>query len=320
MRYCILILALLMAGPAFAGPDHNSQQFVRILPAVEVDEPLINLWHLADQQKPMGGELINSLSRATVGAAPELGESFEISGVELRRLINDAGLSPDISILLPDKVRVTRAAIILSREDLLDIYEETLQREINGQDLELVIMDVDTGQEINLPSGQFTYQAKRLGSRWGRVAIMVDFYINGRRQAQTRITGTAEIYGQALVAARSLPAGHVVSYQDITSARLNMSEAGKSTVNDPALVVGLKLRSPLNMGSALDPRRMQQEILVRSGDIVNMVCVNPHISLSTKGRVEQSGYANSVIKLTNLSSRRPVYGRVVDAGTVVVDF
>ncbi len=324
MKYCasIFILALLMLAPlsAHAGSEEADTQFVRIMPVAEVDQPLITLLQLADQQKPMGAELRERLGRTTVGAAPELGSSFYISGIELRRLVNEANLPAGISVLLPDRVQVKRASVRLGRQELMEIYEEALRQEVRGQDLELVVLDVNTGADITLPGGQFDYSAKRLGSRWGRVTVLVDFFVNGRRQAQTRITGNVEVYGQALVAARSLPAGHVLTPEDISTARISMSEAGVGAVGDPKLVVGQRLRSPVGMGNLLDPRRMQQEILVRSGDIVNMICINPNISLSTKGRVEQNGYMNSVIKLTNLSSKRPVFGRVVDAGTVVVEF
>jgi flagella basal body P-ring formation protein FlgA len=316
----VVIAAVILLPSLAQAAGAPAAQFVRILPVVEVDQPLLSLWHLADQQKPMGTELVDKLSQTAVGAAPELGKSFTIPGAELRRLIDESKLPQGISILLPDQVVVKRAALKLGRMDLINIFEETLQQDIAGQDLELIIVEVNTGEDITLPGGNYTYTAKRLGSKWGKVTVLVDFFVEGRRFAQTRLNGTVEVYGQAITAARSLPAGHVLTMDDITSSRVNLGEAGVAAVNDPSLAVGQKLRSPLSMGALLDPRRMQPELLVRPGDVVTMICSNPYINLSTKGKVEQSGYINSMVKLTNLFSKRQVYGRVVDAGTVAVDF
>jgi flagella basal body P-ring formation protein FlgA len=319
----IIIAGILLCNPSWLyayGAPSQPAQFVRILPAVEVDQPLLSLWHLADQQKPMGTEIVEKLSQTTVGAAPELGKSFTIPGEELRRLVNEAKLPQGISILLPDQVVVKRTALTLTKMDLIDIFEEALQQDIAGHELELIIGEVNTGADITLPSGNYTYTAKRLGGKWGKVTVLVDFFVEGRRFIQTRITGTVEVYGRAITAARSLPTGHVLTMDDIAYSRVNLGEAGVAALNDPLLAVGQKLRSPLSMGALLDPRRMQPELLVRPGDIVTMICSNPYINLSTKGKVEQNGYLNSVVKLTNLFSKRQVYGRVVGAGAVVVDF
>ena len=320
----LLLMSLALSGPGLARGQLDSageqMQLVRILAKVEVEQPLITLWHLADHSKPMGEDLVARLSATPVGVAPELGKSFTVEGTELRRLINEADLGPEISVLLPANVQVKRAVTQINQRQLREIYEEVLQREALAQHLDLVVLDVKTGPSLTLPSGALSYEAKRLGSKWGNVAVLVDLYIDGRRQAQARISGQVEVYGEALVAARSLPSGHVISHDDIQVARVNIVEAQGAAINDPNLVLGQRLRSPLSMGNLLDPRRMQREVLVRPGDVVTMICANPNINLSTKGKVEQSGYFNSLVKLTNLNSRQQVYGRVLDSSTVVVEF
>jgi flagella basal body P-ring formation protein FlgA len=320
----LLLMGLVLYGPDLArgqGEGAGEQmQLVRILSKVEVDQPLITLWHLADHNKPMGDELVARLSATPVGVAPELGKSFTVEGSELRRLINEADLGPEISVLLPASVQVKHAVTQISQKQLREIYEEVLQRDAIAQQLDLVVLDIKTGPAITLPTGAFTYEAKRLGSKWGNVTVLVEMYIDGRRQTQARVSGQVEVYGRALVAARSLPSGHIIARDDIQVARVNIMEAQGAAVSDPNLVLGQRLRSPLSMGNLLDPRRMQREVLVRPGDVVTMICANPNINLSTKGKVEQSGYFNSLIKLTNLNSRQQVYGRVLDSGTVVVEF
>ena len=51
---------------------------------------------------------------------------------------------------------------------------------------------------------------------------------------------------------------------------------------------------------------------------------NPYVAeyhlMDDKGRAEQTGYKDGNIKLINLASKREVYGKVLDSGTVLVKF
>jgi flagella basal body P-ring formation protein FlgA len=316
------LLTLLLAAPLAAqGPAPQAEgRLLRILDKVEVEQPLVTLWHLADQSKPMDEEVRRCLLGTPVGAAPEPGRSFTLEGAELRRLLAESGLDPQVSVLLPASVRVKRATTEITQQKLREIYEETLRAEAEQLQVEVVISDIKTGPGVILPSGAFTYEAKRLGSKWGEVAVLLDLFIDGRLQAQARLSGQVEVYGRALVAARSLPAGHVLSLEDLRFAQIDLEATRGGAINDPGLLVGQRLRSPISAGNVLDPRRVQPQVLVRPGDVVTMMCTNFNINLSTKGKAEQNGYYNSLIKLTNINSKQQVYGRVLDANTVIVEF
>ncbi|MDR1396333.1 MAG: flagellar basal body P-ring formation chaperone FlgA [Desulfarculales bacterium] len=312
----VLFFALFLAPPL--GAQEGS--LVRILANVEVDQPLITLWHLADHSKPMDDDLSARLSATPIGIAPEPGQSFTLDGSELRRLIAQADLDGQVSVLLPASVRVKRAIMEISQQRLKQIYEETLRADAEQRQVDILIGEVKTGPAVILPSGTFTYEAKRLGGKWGEVVVLLDLFIDGKLQAQARLSGKVEVYGQALVAARSLPSGHVLTYDDLQLAQVSLEENQGAAVSDPGLLVGQRLRSPLSAGNVIDPRRVQRQVLVRPGDVVTMICANPSIKLSTKGKAEQNGYYNSLIKLTNINSRQQVYGRVIDAGTVIIEF
>jgi flagella basal body P-ring formation protein FlgA len=317
-----LLLSLFLAAPLAAqlAPSAQSGRLLRILDRAEVDQPLVTLWHLADQSKPMDEDMVRCLSSTPVGTAPEPGQGFTVDGAELRRLLAESGLDPEVSVLLPASVRVKRALIEITQQKLRQIYEETLRAEAEQLQVDVVVGEVKTGPAIILPSGAFTYEAKRLGSKWGEVVILLDLFIDGQRQAQARLSGRVEVYGQALVAVRSLPAGHILSSEDLRLAQVNLEENKGSAVNDFSLLVGQKLRSPVSAGNVVDIRRVQPQVLVRPGDVVTMMCANLNMNLSTKGKAEQNGYYNSLIKLTNLNSKQQVYGRVLDANTVIVEF
>jgi flagella basal body P-ring formation protein FlgA len=60
--------------------------------------------------------------------------------------------------------------------------------------------------------------------------------------------------------------------------------------------------------------------MVRKGDRVTLVVENTHFRITCVGEVKEEGRAGDRIKVTNISSKREVYGRVLDRYTVLVDF
>ncbi len=99
-----------------------------------------------------------------------------------------------------------------------------------------------------------------------------------------------------------------------------MTDQGAPLASDPAELVGLRTRQPLAAGAPIALGQLERTPLVHRGDVVNMICVAGGMKITAKGKAEQTGYKDGLIRLTNLASKREVFGKILSQGTVLVTF
>ena len=123
-----------------------------------------------------------------------------------------------------------------------------------------------------------------------------------------------------VVAARPLPRGHVLQPRDLKLARRRLDDLQGAVARQVDDVVGLRTRSLVAMGSPIRLARLERAPLIKRGQVVTMICRAGNLRVTAKGMAQQTGYKGSRIRLTNLASKRQVFGTVLDAGTVLVEF
>lgn len=318
---------LLLAGatPALAQDAPASGQVLNLAASAQVPGERFSLLDLAAPGQDLPAALSRRLAQVPVGQTPPLGRGLTVPGSRLRVLLRQANLGPGVSVLIPEQVSVERQSQRLSSAELNQIYIKAVNERLAQRPTlaEADIHDVDTGQEVALPAGQLKVQARVVGptgvENTGRVPVTVEFFVDGRKEAQIRMIGSVDLYGQVVVSAHQLLSGHLLEPEDLEMRRVNLAEAGPGAVSDPAMILGYRTRVPMTAGAPLDFRRLEQTPLVRAGDVVTMIFSAEGIRVTAKGKADQSGFLNSRIRLTNMVSKREVWGRVLDAGTVAVD-
>ena len=317
-------IALTLLALACMTPAAPAAEVLGLAPSVKVQGSRVTLLDLAAAPQDLSPALRERLAEITVGAAPALGRQTTIAGSRLRSYLNQANLGPGVSVLLPEEVQVERASQRLGAQQMAQLYIQTVNQRLGRRAGQADIHDVATGRDLVLPAGQLSTQVRLVGAQggeiMGRVPAAIDVFVDGRKEAQARVTGQVDIYGQVLVAARPLMNHQVITAEDVEIRRVNLGEAGPGAVAEAEQVVGLRPRGAVAAGQVLDLRHLEPAPLIRRGDVVNMVCGAQGLKISAKGKAEQTGYINGRIRLTNLASKREVWGRVVDSGTVVVDF
>ena len=89
---------------------------------------------------------------------------------------------------------------------------------------------------------------------------------------------------------------------------------------DAEEVVGMRTRKIVPAGTPVVLDNLERAPLIRRGDVVVMIYRGSGLRISAKGKANQTGFKNSRIRLTNLASKREVFGTVIDSGTVLVRF
>jgi flagella basal body P-ring formation protein FlgA len=241
-------------------------------------------------------------------------------GAKIRSLMRQANLGEGVSVLIPEQVVVARASQRLSAQDLTRLYIEAVTERLGPKASEADISRVEAGNDLILPAGRLDTNLRFLSSSLiGRVPALIEVMVDGRREALARVVGTVDIYAQVAVAARPLMQRHVLGPEDVAMARISLNEAGPGAIFEAQEAIGMRARAMVPLGAPLDLTRLEKTPLVRLGEVVVMVYNDGGLRITAKGRAEQTGYLGGRIRLTNLASRREVYGKVLEAGRVLVD-
>ena len=116
-----------------------------------------------------------------------------------------------------------------------------------------------------------------------------------------------------LAAARTLPAGTVISEDDLT-----MAESKRPGLNDPAQAVGKQTRITIYEGRPIQASLLQAPRLVTRNQIVRITFQRGPLQISTEGRTLSEGAAGDVIRVLNLESRNSIMAQVNPDGSLTV--
>lgn len=322
-RLSMIALLALIACAAIPAAPAAAADTLAFAGQAQVDGGKVTLLSLAAPDQELSPALKDALAAVTVAGAPALGRSVVIHGSRIKSLLKQAHLGPGVSVLIPEQVLVERASQTLSSQTLVQLYIQAVNERLGARANDADIRDVDAGRDLALPAGKLTTSLRLIGVNGepsGRVPAAVDVYVDGRKEAQVRVAGNVDVYGQVVVATKPLMGKHVIAPEDVELVRMNLAEAGPAALGDLNDALGLRTRAPVPAGQALDLRRLEQAPLIRRGDVVTMVFTGEGLKITAKGKAEQIGYAGTRIRLTNMTSKREVWGKVLDSGTVVVDF
>ncbi|HBG30542.1 MAG TPA: flagella basal body P-ring formation protein FlgA [Gammaproteobacteria bacterium] len=126
--------------------------------------------------------------------------------------------------------------------------------------------------------------------------------------------------GEVLVASRPLPAGTVLTAQDVTLARRRMTDLSYGYLKHAEAAVGSTLRRPVTEGAVILPSQLAQAVVVRRGQQVVIEAASGSIRVQGNGEALADGLAGRRLKVRNGASGRIVEGTVQADGRVRVDF
>lgn len=127
-----------------------------------------------------------------------------------------------------------------------------------------------------------------------------------------------EVFAPVVVAARSLPRDAVLAAADITMEDRELASLTRGYVQDPAFVIGQKLKRPVNHGTTVTPNMLLTPPAIRRGQIVTVRAHSDAFSVAMTGTALQNGKLGEVIDITNNSSNRRVQAIVRSARVVEV--
>ncbi len=210
----------------------------------------------------------------------------------------------------------------LEPEEILGILKDHLQASVGDGRRRVEIKDARGLEKMTLPEGvlsrEITVPDQAL--RGGSMTASIRFLVNGREVKRLKVVGKVEIYADVVSARYFLNKHQEIQEKDLQWENRNISAMPADLVTDMKEIVGKRTTLSINRNEVL--RRGMAELIpaVKRGDRVLLVAERPQFKITTLGEAKEEGRKGERIKLVNLSSKKEVYGRVLDANTVQIDF
>jgi flagellar basal body P-ring formation protein FlgA len=150
---------------------------------------------------------------------------------------------------------------------------------------------------------------------WGRTRIGLRC-VQGEKPWNVFLPITVKVMAAALVAAATLPAGHVLSEADLTQAEVDLAENNSEAVLDAHLAAGRSLTRAMAPGQSLRQFHLKPKQWFAAGDVVKVVAIGPGYRVVSQGEAQSAGLEGQAARIKMESGRTltgmPVADRLVE--------
>jgi flagella basal body P-ring formation protein FlgA len=199
---------------------------------------------------------------------------------------------------------------------------EFVRQRTDGLGMETSLRRVGYQGDLKLPAGEVSFEVVA-PNRWegcGKANLALVVRVNDRVERNLSIPVEVEALADTVVVLRALERGDVIGPDDITVQRRDVSSLTGRVYRSADEVIGKRARVPVRTNMPLRGDQLEKIPLVKSGQLVTIIIENRAMRLTATGKARGNGAEGDIIMVQNLGSLKEVPARVVDSGTVQVDF
>ena len=137
---------------------------------------------------------------------------------------------------------------------------------------------------------------------------------------KVKLSGWVDIFQPVVCASRDLKRGERISKDDLYFVKRNISHISSRVLTDMNKIIGFMAKHNVKKDSSLKEWMFEKFPIVNKGDIVTIIAESGDIKVTAPGRVLMKGYADELVKVQNLMSKKEIYAKVVNGSMVAVDF
>jgi len=181
------------------------------------------------------------------------------------------------------------------------------------------VKEVRVPGEIVLPPGDTALEV--LPPEEGHPLVFpVAFRVDGEVRKQVAVTVSVETLTEVVVAARPIGRYQPIAPGDLVVRQMAVADLDSGYFSDPEALSGMRSARVLMPNTVITRSMVEEPPLVKRGDIVTVTLESDTMRITTLGEVQKMGRRGDLVRVMNMETRRSVYGRVVDARTLKVEF
>jgi len=315
--FAIIIGVVLFEASAYSGPIH-----VHLQKEAVVKGEKVTLGQIARIEGKDEG-IIDRLREIEIARAPRPGRVLNLNRSYIVSKIRRATDHYDLLRLkVPKRISIKSDCVVLSKEEIRQwVAEEILSKIRWPRDL-VKVKGVNGIRDVVLPRGEISREIllpQKGLDQTGR-SIKIIFRVDGKIRDALWATTRVVFYRPVVVAARPLDKNVLIGTEDVRISTEPFKRSTETFLTNLDQAIGKVTMRAIALGQPLTTRLLESPALVKPRGIVRLVAEKGLLRVTTIGLVKDKGGRGDIVRVTNLTSKRLVYGRVVDSRTVQVEF
>jgi flagella basal body P-ring formation protein FlgA len=303
----IAAVCALVCSAAPARAQHNS---VTVHGVTKITGGRITLGDIAT----IAGDLrfIVQAESVVIGNAPYAGSERSLTRNQIAGRLRQHGLNPrEIALDCPDTVRILSDYREYGEAELQRIFVDYILSEMPWRRDQVDIQNVQC-RPVQIPNVAHRHRvvARSGGDFSGRSCAMIEFYDGTTLLGKTPVSAAIQVMAPVLVAQRTINRHDVLSDADLRYESRDITSLSRSVMVDSREIVGRRAKGRINQGGLLTPAMVEPAPVIKKGDIVTLYVESDALKITVPGEALQDGYLNEIISVSNLMSKKHIYGFV----------
>jgi flagella basal body P-ring formation protein FlgA len=212
--------------------------------------------------------------------------------------------------------------IVVKEHKIKEAIVEYLLKQKGNPAIEVRVRHIGYKGDITLPTGKVDFEVVAPGQweGWGKTTLALIIRVNDSVEKNLSVPVEVEALTDMVVAVRPLERGEIVGASDVSLQKRDLATAAGKISLSLDDVVGKRVRIGMRANAPVRSDYLEKPLLVKSGQTVTIIAENDVLRVTSMGRAKNSGAEGDLIRVQNLGSNKDIQARVVDAGTVKVDF
>jgi flagella basal body P-ring formation protein FlgA len=316
-----LLPATLRANDAVS--DSAPLQQIRILGNVMVRDKSVSLLQICDAAT-LPEKWKSILGAQDIGDAPPVGSQKFVDPAQLHAflvtLLTSHGINPDgVKFVIPPKIIVMRESTRLGQEWIEKVFKKYILENTPWNRNDINIENVRFSGIPVVPTGTLTYTVRPVTSAQrftGNVSISVDLYVDGEMVRTLDVLGQVQVFENVYFASRPLKRNDMITTTDLEVRRMKVTDALDRYATRPDQVQNRRVIYEVGVHQPLQLADLDKPLVIKRGDPVRIVYEVPGLLVSAKGRANGDAGIGDTLAVTNTSSTKTIYCKVVDSETV----
>lgn len=266
---------------------------------------------------------VAALQRVALGKAPQPGNFRILDGDDIMLRLKQSGISPaQVMLDAPDRFTIGRGSVEIPQEKIEEVVRDYIIQNMPWERTQARITGVEVKEAVCLPKGRISYEVlPPEGTEYqGTVLLPITFSVDGSPARKVWAQAYVEVLTDMVITTKPLGRQCIITEEDIRVERRDMSTVPSGAITSPEDAIGKRTRRMVSSNAALTSDLIEVPPVLKRGDLVTIIIDSDRLRVTARGEAQQRGRQGEVIRVKNLSSQKDIYGRVVDASTVMVEF
>jgi flagella basal body P-ring formation protein FlgA len=300
---------------------------IRIPAETTVTSDQIALGDIADISGGGISAALASAARArqvSLGFSPRVGAMREIGRANILLALAAAGFNEnDLSLDIPAKVLVKRAAQVLSQNMLREAVEKAILPRLEAEKVTARITKLQLPDSLELPTGNVEIRVVNFSGITNFLApsvISLELRVDGKVLRRVAVNIEVEASADVLVLNHSGTAGTKLTAADVHIEKIRLERSLSSYFRTPAEISGKKLLKNVAESVPLTTDAVAADTVIKTGDAVSIIVRSGNTQISVAGEARASGRIGDRIAVKNTQSGVILQAQVVEEGLVKLSF